>query len=170
MAAIICPLLLIYQLTSTTGDGARDRGRGVGTLLVQGVMRTQMNAKDFSRLFGGFSTEKRVKLIKALLEAGPAGLSLLDLSRKTELSVIDIGITAEALLLIDLIDIAIKGENKVLTANTELIQSLFEKAYDAFGSGRDKPQALEPASLPDTADAETGDTETGDAETETGAK
>ena len=104
----------------------------------------QMNAKDFARLFGGFATEKRVRLIRALLDAGPAGLSLLELSRKTELSVIDIGITAEALLLLDLVDIVIKGENKVLTANFALVQSIFEKSYYAFGSGRDKPHEPEP--------------------------
>ena len=103
-----------------------------------------MNAKDFARLFGGFATEKRVRLIRALLDARPAGLSLLELSRKTELSVIDIGITAEALLLLDLVDIVIKGENKVLTANFALVQSIFEKSYYAFGSGRDKPHEPEP--------------------------
>ncbi len=114
-----------------------------------------MNAKDFARLFGGFSTEKRVKLLSALIEAGPPGLSLLDLSRKTELSVIDIGITAEALVLIDMIDISIKGENKVLFANFSLIHSLFEKAYYEFGTGRDQPHAPEPEAdaEPDSDDA-----------------
>ena len=104
----------------------------------------QMNAKDFARLFGGFATEKRVRLIRALLDAGPSGLSLLELSRKTELSVIDIGITAEALLLLDLIDIEIKGENKVLKANSQLVRTVFEKSYYAFGSGRDKLHEPDP--------------------------
>ncbi len=126
----------------------------------------QMNAKDFARLFGGFSTEKRVRLIKALLDAGPAGLSLLELSRKTELSVIDIGITAEALLLLDLIDIAIKGENKVLHANFQLIPSIFVKSYYAFGTGRDKPPEPEPEA---TADADAGvESQESSAETESG--
>ncbi len=132
-----------------------------------------MNAKDFARLFGGFSTEKRVRLLKALLDAGPSGLSLLDLSRKTELSVIDIGITAEALAILDLIDISIKGENKVLLANFELIQSLFEKSYYAFGSGRDKPHEPdpepeaesepepEPESGPEPAESSSAETESG---------
>ncbi len=130
----------------------------------------QMNAKDFARLFGGFSTEKRVRLIKALLDAGPAGLSLLELSRKTELSVIDIGITAEALLLLDLIDIAIKGENKVLHANFQLIPSIFEKSYYAFGTGRDKPPEPEPDPEPEaTADADAGvESQESSAETESG--
>lgn len=104
----------------------------------------QMNAKDFARLFGGFATEKRVRLIRALLDAGPSGLSLLELSRRTELSVIDIGITAEALPLLDLIDIEIKGENKVLKANSQLVRTVFEKSYYAFGSGRDKPHEPDP--------------------------
>ncbi len=103
-----------------------------------------MEAKEFAKLFGGFSTEKRVRLITALIDAGPPGLSLLDLSRKTELSVIDIGITAEALVMIDLIDISIKGENKVLFANFNLIRGLFEKSYYAFGTGRDKPHLPDP--------------------------
>ncbi len=130
----------------------------------------QMNAKDFARLFGGFSTEKRVRLIKALLDAGPAGLSLLELSRKTELSVIDIGITAEALLLLDLIDIAIKGENKVLHANFQLIPSIFEKSYYAFGTGRDKPPEPEPDPEPEAmADADAGvESQESSAETESG--
>jgi hypothetical protein len=135
---------------------------------VQEFTRMQMNAKDFARLFGGFSTEKRVRLIKALLDAGPAGLSLLELSRKTELSVIDIGITAEALLLLDLIDIAIKGENKVLHANFQLIPSIFEKSYYAFGTGRDKPP--EPDPEPEaTAEADAGvESQESSAETESG--
>ena len=116
---------------------------------------TQMEAKEFAKLFGGFSTEKRVRLLRALIDAGPPGLSLLDLSRKTELSVIDIGITAEALVMIDLIDISIKGENKVLFANFDLIRSLFEKSYYAFGTGRDKPPAPDPEPEPE-AEAEAG--------------
>lgn len=121
-----------------------------------------MNAKDFARLFGGFSTEKRVRLLKALLDAGPSGLSLLDLSRKTELSVIDIGITAEALAMLDLIDISIKGENKVLLANFQPIYSLFEKSYYAFGSGRDKPH--EPDPEPEAETEAEADTEPASAE------
>lgn len=100
-----------------------------------------MEPKEFARLFGGFSTEKRVQIVKALIDAGPEGLSLLELSRNTELSVIDIGITAEALLLLDLIDISIKSNNKVLFANLRLIQSLFEKSYNEFGEGRGKATA-----------------------------
>lgn len=107
-------------------------------------MGKPMEAKDFSRFFGGFSNEKRVKLLSALIEAGKPGLSLLDLSRKTELSVIDIGIAAEALLMIDLLDISIKGENKMLYANFALLHSVFEKSYDVFGSGRDKVHASAP--------------------------
>ncbi len=125
-----------------------------------------MNAKDFARLFGGFSTEKRVKLLSALIAAGPPGLSLLDLSRKTELSVIDIGITAEALVLIDMIDISIKGENKVLFANFSLIHSLFEKAYYEFGTGRDKPHTIEPETEPETDSNDAGASAAAESEAE----
>ena len=95
-----------------------------------------MDAKEFARFFGGFSTEKRVKLISALAEAGKAGLSLIDLSRKTDMSVIDIGIAAEALLLMGLMNISVKGENKVLFLNFDLLSKLFDEAFHTFGQGR----------------------------------
>ena len=95
-----------------------------------------MDPKEFARFFGGFSTEKRVKLISALAEAGKPGLSLIDLSRKTDMSVIDIGIAAEALLLMGLMNISVKGENKVLFLNFDLMSKLFDEAYHTFGQGR----------------------------------
>ena len=95
-----------------------------------------MDAKEFARFFGGFSTEKRVKLIAALAEAGKPGLSLIDLSRKTDLSVIDIGIAAEALLMMGLMNISVKGENKMLFLNFDVMSKLFDEAYHTFGQGR----------------------------------
>jgi hypothetical protein len=95
-----------------------------------------MDAKEFARFFGGFSTEKRVKLISALADAGKPGLSLIDLSRKTDLSVIDIGIAAEALIMMDLLNISVKGENKVLFLNFGMMSKLFDEAYHTFGQGR----------------------------------
>lgn len=95
-----------------------------------------MDAKEFARLFGGFSTEKRVKLISALAEAGKPGLSLIDLSRKTDMSVIDIGIAAEALLMMGLMNISVKGENKMLFLNFDLMSKLFDEAYHTFAQGR----------------------------------
>ncbi len=106
-----------------------------------------MDAKELAKLFGGFSTEKRVTIIAALMEAGKAGISLNDLSRKTELSVIEIGIAAEAMLMVGLIDISVKGETKMLVANFALMRTLFDEAYNEFGPGRGKAQevALAPA-------------------------
>ena len=95
-----------------------------------------MDAKEFARFFGGFSTEKRVKLISALADAGKPGLSLIDLSRKTDLSVIDIGIAAEALIMMDLLNISVRGENKVLFLNFAMMSKLFDEAYHTFGQGR----------------------------------
>jgi hypothetical protein len=95
-----------------------------------------MEPKEFARFFGGFSTEKRVKMIAALAEAGKPGLSLIDLSRKTDLSVIDIGIAAEALIMMDLLNISVKGENKVLFLNFDLMSKVFDEAYHSFGQGR----------------------------------
>jgi hypothetical protein len=95
-----------------------------------------MDAKEFARFFGGFSTEKRVKLISALADAGKPGLTLIDLSRKTDLSVIDIGIAAEALIMMDLLNISVRGENKVLFLNFAMMSKLFDEAYHTFGQGR----------------------------------
>jgi hypothetical protein len=98
--------------------------------------RKTMDAKEFARFFGGFSTEKRVKLIATLAEAGKPGLTLIDLSRKTDLSVIDIGNAAEALLMMDLMNISVKGENKMLFLNFDVMSKLFDEAYHTFGQGR----------------------------------
>ena len=95
-----------------------------------------MEAKEFAKMFGGFSTERRVLIVSALLEAGKDGISLIELSRKTELSVIDIGIAAEALLMMGLLDIAVRGENKMLSANYKTLSSLFDDAYNTLGPGR----------------------------------
>lgn len=102
-----------------------------------------MEAKELAKLFGGFSTEKRVTIIAALMDAGKAGISLNELSRKTELSVIEIGIAAEAMLMMGLIDISVKGETKMLVANFALMRTLFDEAYNEFGPGRGKlPEAV----------------------------
>lgn len=95
-----------------------------------------MEAKEYARLFGAFSTEKRVNIVSALLKAGPEGTSLIELSRETGLSVIEIGNTAEALLMMNLIKISMKGENKLITANFTLMDALFQEAFDEFGPGR----------------------------------
>jgi hypothetical protein len=98
--------------------------------------RKTMDAKEFARFFGGLSTEKRVKLIATLAEAGKPGLTLIDLSRKTDLSVIDIGNSAEALLMMGLMNISAKGENKMLFLNFDVMSKLFDEAYHTFGQGR----------------------------------
>lgn len=95
-----------------------------------------MDAKEFARLFGGFATEKRVRLISTLADAGKPGLTLIDLSRQTDLSVIDIGNVAEALLMMNLMNISVKGENKMLFLNFDVLSNLFDEAYHTFGKGR----------------------------------
>lgn len=102
-----------------------------------------MEAKEFAKMFGGFSTEKRVNIISALMDAGPGGASLIDLSRVTGLSVIEIGNTIEALFLMDMIKISIKGENKLLIANFSVLDALFEAAYNELGPGRAKVKAAD---------------------------
>ena len=97
-----------------------------------------MEAKEYAKLFGGFSTERRVVIVSALIEAGPQGIDFIELSRVTELSVMDMGNTLEALLMMDLVKIAIRGENKILTMNFKLLDTLFQSAYDELGPGRGK--------------------------------
>jgi len=126
-----------------------------------------MDAKEFARFFGGFSTEKRVKLISALADAGKPGLSLIDLSRKTDLSVIDIGIAAEALIMMDLLNISVRGENKVLFLNFVMMSKLFDEAYNTFGQGRfvrlAQQQAAEAAAEAEAAAAALADGASGEA-------
>ena len=105
-----------------------------------------MDAKQFAKLFGGFSTEKRVTIVTALIDAGPEGINIIELSRVAELPVIDMGNTLEALVMMDLVKIAIRGENKILTMNFSLLDTLFSEAYDEFGPGR-KNKHAEPAEL-----------------------
>lgn len=97
-----------------------------------------MEAKEFAKLFGGFSTERRVDIISTLIDAGLDGISLNELSRQTDLSMIDIGNAAEALLMMNFIKISIRGDNKILIANFNLLDALFEEAYNTFGAGRIK--------------------------------
>ena len=97
-----------------------------------------MEAKEFAKLFGGFSTERRVVILSALMDAGTEGINFIELSRVTELSVIDIGNALESLLLMDLVKISIRGENKILTMNFKLLDTLFQSAYDELGPGRGK--------------------------------
>ncbi len=114
-----------------------------------------MDAKEFAKMFGGFSTERRVKIVTALLEVGKQGIGLNELSRKTELSVIDIGIAAEALLMMGLIDISVRGENKMLSANFKMLSNLFDEAYNQLGPGRIKvAEAKAAAEAQAAADAE----------------
>ncbi len=112
-----------------------------------------MDAKAFAKLFGGFSTERRVVIVSALIEAGPQGIDFIELSRVTELSVIDMGNTLEALLLMDLVKIAIKGENKILTMNFKLLDTLFSGADNAFGPGRLMEHEAPVALLPEAGSA-----------------
>lgn len=97
-----------------------------------------MEAKEFAKLFGGFSTERRVDIISTLIDVGLDGISLNELSRQTDLSMIDIGNAAEALLMMNFIKISIRGDNKILIANFNLLDALFEEAYNTFGAGRIK--------------------------------
>ncbi len=105
-----------------------------------------MDAKEFAKFFGGFSTEKRVIIVTMLLEAGKDGISVNELSRKTDLSVSDIGMAAESLLMMGLLNISAKGESKILSANVNLLNTLFDASYRQLGPGRSKASEASQAS------------------------
>ena len=68
---------------------------------------------------------------------------------------IDIGNSAEALLMMDLMNISVKGENKMLFLNFGVMSKLFDEAYHTFGQGRFVRQ--EEARLAAEAEAEAAD-------------
>ena len=96
-----------------------------------------MEPKEMARLLGGFATEKRVRILKALLSAGEEGLSILELSRATDTTVVDIGLSLESLASLDMIDISIVNNERVLVANRKLLNSMFGELHEHYVVGRE---------------------------------
>ena len=96
-----------------------------------------MEPKEMARLLGGFATEKRVRILKALMSAGHEGLSILELSRATDTTVVDIGLSLESLASLDMINISIINNERVLVANRKVLNSMFGEFYEHYVVGRE---------------------------------
>ena len=95
-----------------------------------------MAPKEMARLLGGFATERRVSLLKALMAAGDEGLSILELSRATDTTVADIGMSLESLASLNMINISIINNERVLVSNRAVLNSIFSEFYKHYVVGR----------------------------------
>jgi hypothetical protein len=95
-----------------------------------------MEPKEMARLLGGFATEKRVRILKALMLAGDEGLSILELSRVTDTTVGDIGMSLESLASLDMINISIVNNERVLVPNRKFLNKMFGELYEHYVVGR----------------------------------
>jgi len=91
-----------------------------------------MEPKEIAHILGGFATEKRVRILKALMSAGPAGLSILDLSRATDTTVVDIGASLESLASLDMININLVNNERVLVQNRKVLNEIFGEFYERY--------------------------------------
>jgi len=95
-----------------------------------------MEPKEMARLLGGFATEKRVRILKALMLAGDEGISILELSRVTDTTVADIGMSLESLASLDMINIYIVNNERVLVPNRKFLNTMFGEFYEHYVVGR----------------------------------
>ncbi len=95
-----------------------------------------MAPKEMARLLGGFATERRVRILKALMAAGDEGLSILELSRATDTTVADISMSLESLASLDMINISIINNERVLVSNRAVLNSIFGEFYKHYVVGR----------------------------------
>lgn len=95
-----------------------------------------MEPKEMARLLGGFATERRVLILKALMSAGAEGLSILELSRVTDTTVVDIGMSLESLASLDMINISIINNERVLVPNRKFLNTIFGEFYEHYVVGR----------------------------------
>jgi len=91
-----------------------------------------MEPKQTAHILGGFATEKRVRILKALMSAGPDGLSILDLSRATDTTVVDIGPSLESLASLDMINISLVNNERVLVPNRKVLNEIFGEFYERY--------------------------------------
>jgi hypothetical protein len=66
-----------------------------------------MEPKEAAHIFGGFATEKRVRLLQVLMTEGDQGVTILELSKLMESSVADIGMALESLAGLGMINISL---------------------------------------------------------------
>jgi hypothetical protein len=97
-----------------------------------------MDPKQAAHILGGFATEKRVRILKALMSAGEGGLSILELSRVTDTTVADIGSSLESLASLDMINISIVNNERVLVPNRKVLNKIFGEFYERYVVQRKK--------------------------------
>ena len=95
-----------------------------------------MEPKEMARLMGGFATEKRVRILSALMLAGEEGISILELAKLTDSTVGDIGMSLESLATLDMINISIINNERVLIANRKVLNAIFGEFYEHYVVGR----------------------------------
>jgi hypothetical protein len=91
-----------------------------------------MDPKQAAHILGGFATEKRVRILKALMSAGEGGLSILELSRVTDTTVADIGSSLESLASLDMINISLVNNERVLVPNRKVLDKIFGEFYERY--------------------------------------
>ena len=91
-----------------------------------------MEPKQAAHILGGFATEKRVRILKALMSSGDSGLSILELSRVTDTTVADIGASLESLASLDMININLVNNERVLVSNRKVLNEIFGEFYDRY--------------------------------------
>ena len=97
-----------------------------------------MDPKQAAHILGGFATEKRVRILKALMSAGEGGLSILELSRVTDTTVADIGSSLESLASLDMINISIVNNERVFVPNRKVLNKIFGEFYERYVVQRKK--------------------------------
>ena len=91
-----------------------------------------MEPKQAAHIFGGFSTERRVRVLKALMSAGQEGLSIIELSRVADTTVADIGASLESLESLDMINISLVNNERVLVPNRKVLNTVFDEFYKRY--------------------------------------
>jgi hypothetical protein len=97
-----------------------------------------MEPKETAHILGGFATEKRVRILKALMSAGDGGLTILELSRVTDTTVADIGASLESLASLDMININLVNNERVLVPNRAVLNKIFGDFHERYVVQRKK--------------------------------
>ncbi len=94
-----------------------------------------MDAKQIARHLGAMSIEERVQIIKALLDAGPDGLQMLDIAARIDLGAAAVYKQLESLAGLEMVFVKSVDNNKIYIANTGQLNELFDWMYHHFGPG-----------------------------------
>ncbi len=94
-----------------------------------------MDAKQIAKLLGAMSIEERVQIIKCLLDAGPAGMQMLDIAAAIDLGAAAVYKQLESLSGLEMVFVKSVDNNKYYIVNSKQINELFEHMYQNFGPG-----------------------------------